>query len=129
MFVDTVEDGGKGGHAGSGFLSTGPVSYNKPAAKETALPVYQSDHLPADRRRATACQAAALAASASTGPVRTAGGAKMVIAPGWTRNFAGVEVTISPSVLTGIGFLVSISNSRPRAVRTSSHAPCVPARN
>ncbi len=38
-------------------------------------------------------------------------------------------MTISPSVLMGIGLFVSISNSTPRAVRTSFHAPCVPWRN
>ena len=55
-------------------------------------------------------------------------GAKTVMAPGWTMNFAGVEVTISPSVLTGMGRFVSISNSTQRAVRTSFHAPCLPER-
>lgn len=46
-----------------------------------------------------------------------------------TLTWAGMEVTISPSVLIGIRRGIAMSNAKHLAVRTSSQAPWVPVRN
>ncbi len=53
---------------------------------------------------------------------------KTLTAPGSTLKTAGVSAISSPSALTGFGPRVRISNSVPRAVRTSDQTPCWPER-